>query len=701
MRAARRVEKLLREFQGISGSPQTPRSLTLSSPSKDPVPLSGNNNGTSALRDEVARLSQLLAEERRLVASLEAEIVELVHGRKLQGNPYSTYVHKLEVEIAQWKQQAEKNEEEAEDAVWKDLHRSTQALFSQDSTSAQSLYDELQAVPENQRRARDQILVLIHEKVQKYHKEIETFTKEQDGFRLCRAALTQANEEVHRLTTELKQLPLEFAPMKQELVEEIQELSNELQELSSDRKGLIGEVEGLTDELRRVTEAAAMEKQELRKEVLRLSNQLSAVEEESEKKLALTQRNQSCATARAAEKQTLEGEVTRLNAEKQTLTEEMQCRTNELRQLSAAYTADHQDSREQMYRLNYELQQISAAAASEKHALFEEVQKLSNDFQQLSAAAASDKQEKDQEIQRLTYELQQLSKSAVHEKQELQNQLQNLTNEFRLVVTTLEAEKQEMNIKLQQLTQVSTAAALEKYEMREQVERLISNRLSERAATFDKRDLIQTVQQLISELQHVTTISAAAGGVPANEFKPVPVTEASEKQDVQWKIGDPAQDAIIQLSILTKQSGLYEELKARLDRLEQTAADVDSEKESMAATMLELIDEKQQLLEVISQRDHSLELLSKVQKLEMNQQQLQQKETGRELCWTREELYPQIFTAAQDSQKSSRAQCLQFEILRLNSRTKQEIEYIKREATEAANEERPLPRSWSIFVPLS
>lgn len=45
-------------------------------------------------------------------------------------------------------------------------------------------YDELQAVPENQRRARDQILVLIHEKVQKYHKEIETFTKEQDGFRL-------------------------------------------------------------------------------------------------------------------------------------------------------------------------------------------------------------------------------------------------------------------------------------------------------------------------------------------------------------------------------------------------------------------------------------------------------------------------------------------------------------------------------------
>ncbi len=53
-------------------------------------------------------------------------------------------------------------------------------------------------------------------------------------------------------------------------------------------------------------------------------------------------------------------------------------------------------------------------------------------------------------------------------------------------------------------------------------------------------------------------------------------------------------------------------LKARLDRLEQTAADVDSEKESMAATMLELIDEKQQLLEVISQRDHSLELLSKV-----------------------------------------------------------------------------------------
>jgi len=139
MRAARRVEKLLREFQGISGSPQTPRSLTLSSPSKDPLPLSGNNNGTSALRDEVARLSQLLAEERRLVASLEAEIVELVHGRKLQGNPYSTYVHKLEVEIAQWKQQAVKNEEEAEDAVWKDLHRSTQALFSQDSTSAQSL----------------------------------------------------------------------------------------------------------------------------------------------------------------------------------------------------------------------------------------------------------------------------------------------------------------------------------------------------------------------------------------------------------------------------------------------------------------------------------------------------------------------------------------------------------------------------------
>lgn len=47
-----------------------------------------------ALRDEVARLSQLLAEERRLVASLEAEIVELVHGRKLQGKPYSTYVHK-------------------------------------------------------------------------------------------------------------------------------------------------------------------------------------------------------------------------------------------------------------------------------------------------------------------------------------------------------------------------------------------------------------------------------------------------------------------------------------------------------------------------------------------------------------------------------------------------------------------------------
>jgi len=135
--------------------------------------------------------------------------------------------------------------------------------------------------------------------------------------------------------------------------------------------------------------------------------------------------------------------------------------------------------------------------------------------------------------------------------------------------------------------------------------------------------------------------------------------------------------------------------------LEQTAADVDNEKESMAATMLELIDEKQQLLEVISQRDHSLELLSKVQKLEMNQQQLQQQETGRELCWTHEELYPQIFTAAQDSKTSSRAQCLQFEILRLNSRTKQEIEYIKREATEAANEERPLPRSWNIFVPLS
>jgi hypothetical protein len=36
-------------WQGISGSPQTPRSLTLSSPSKDPLPLSDNNNGTSKI----------------------------------------------------------------------------------------------------------------------------------------------------------------------------------------------------------------------------------------------------------------------------------------------------------------------------------------------------------------------------------------------------------------------------------------------------------------------------------------------------------------------------------------------------------------------------------------------------------------------------------------------------------------------------
>ncbi len=36
-------------WQGISGSPQTPRSLTLSSPSKDPLPLSGNNNETSKI----------------------------------------------------------------------------------------------------------------------------------------------------------------------------------------------------------------------------------------------------------------------------------------------------------------------------------------------------------------------------------------------------------------------------------------------------------------------------------------------------------------------------------------------------------------------------------------------------------------------------------------------------------------------------
>ncbi|KAJ7522966.1 hypothetical protein O6H91_18G033100 [Diphasiastrum complanatum] len=166
-----------------------------------------------------------------------------------------------------------------------------------------------------------------------------------------------------------------------------------------------------------------------------------------------------------------------------------------------------------------------------------------------------------------------------------------------------------------------------------------------------------------------------------------------EKMELRLK------DAFEQAHQLEAKGALYDEVKEKLDGTERVAEQAKDENVALKAAVNLMMEEKHLLLEAVKEKDHVLELLRmdkehlnkdvKVQEERVKQLECErecQREKISELKQARQDLYNRLLFDSKDSQTAQEHR-LQVELLRLQGQAKEDIEHLRKEATEAAERE--------------
>ncbi|CAM6102354.1 unnamed protein product [Calypogeia fissa] len=154
----------------------------------------------------------------------------------------------------------------------------------------------------------------------------------------------------------------------------------------------------------------------------------------------------------------------------------------------------------------------------------------------------------------------------------------------------------------------------------------------------------------------------------------------------------------LHLEVLKAKGSMYDEVKEKLDKSEQNVMEAESQKAVLTAQLQLVNDEKQQLSSTIKDKDHCLDLLNMdkvylsrevkaqldhVKKLEQDLERQQEKTKA--LRSTKKELYDKVLNDGKDNQAANE-QRLQAELSRLREQANTNIEQLRKEATEVADE---------------
>ncbi|CAK9268881.1 unnamed protein product [Sphagnum jensenii] len=225
------------------------------------------------------------------------------------------------------------------------------------------------------------------------------------------------------------------------------------------------------------------------------------------------------------------------------------------------------------------------------------------------------------------------------------------------------------------------------YKYREEIEELRRSRDSSREALTRAND---EVQKLLREAQRLAAKHAY-------EVKDMEIDLGATKARLE-RLEAEATDAMVQIELLTAKGSLYDEVKEKLDKLEQQNINAENQKAVMTATLQITVQEKERLLGLIAEKDHTLDLLSmdkiylsrevqsqteQVKKLESEVERQHQK--LREVKHARTELYQKVLTDNKDSQTANEHR-LQAELSWMQVRTNLDIDSIRKEANVVADE---------------
>ncbi|BFI21293.1 progesterone-induced-blocking factor 1 [Marchantia polymorpha subsp. ruderalis] len=222
---------------------------------------------------------------------------------------------------------------------------------------------------------------------------------------------------------------------------------------------------------------------------------------------------------------------------------------------------------------------------------------------------------------------------------------------------------------------------------REEIEALRKERDNSREYLGRQNEEVERMQR---EVQRISAAAAIAKRDLDKEMSAV--AARNERLEAELR------EALVKVEVLSAKGSMYDEVKEKLDKAEGSIIDAENSKAVMTATLQVVTDEKQRLLEVIKDKDHCLDLLSmdkiylsrevkahldQVKKLE--QELEHQQEKLRSLKNTRQELYNRVLSDSRDTQ-AAHEQRLQAKLARLQERANQDIEHIRKEATEVADE---------------
>ncbi|OAE19667.1 hypothetical protein AXG93_1847s1280 [Marchantia polymorpha subsp. ruderalis] len=189
---------------------------------------------------------------------------------------------------------------------------------------------------------------------------------------------------------------------------------------------------------------------------------------------------------------------------------------------------------------------------------------------------------------------------------------------------------------------------------REEIEALRKERDNSREYLGRQNEEVERMQR---EVQRISAAAAIAKRDLDKEMSAV--AARNERLEAELR------EALVKVEVLSAKGSMYDEVKEKLDKAEGSIIDAENSKAVMTATLQVVTDEKQRLLEVIKDKDHCLDLLSMDKNISSPSDVKMPKGRMDGICFENLD---------------------QVELARLQERANQDIEHIRKEATEVADE---------------
>ncbi|CAM6101346.1 unnamed protein product [Calypogeia fissa] len=223
--------------------------------------------------------------------------------------------------------------------------------------------------------------------------------------------------------------------------------------------------------------------------------------------------------------------------------------------------------------------------------------------------------------------------------------------------------------------------------MKDELESMRKERNTSREALARENDEVEKLKREMHRMMAEGTLRKMESGDKMGALK-----ARNERLEAEVR------ETHLHLEVLKAKGSMYDEVKEKLDKSEQNVMEAESQKAVLTAQLQLVNDEKQRLSSAIKDKDHCLDLLNmdkvylsrevktqldNVKKLEQDLERQQEKTKA--LRSTRKELYDKVLNDGKENQATTE-QRLQAELSRLREQASKDIEQLRKEATEVADE---------------